>query len=186
MNLVPTTADDWRQVLQSNSPRGRLWAWELGLRITALWQAMGCELARLHNRALDLFEEADPETTVELLPDHERNWGLPDPAAPPPETIQERQAALAARVGGVGGQSKPYFLAIAEALGIPVEILLADPWAFWWIARGDAADVKRFRVGPGATVGTRLVVRSARWCRLEALYRRWKPSDSHLCVEDAP
>src|SRR5262245_7487372 len=46
-------------------------------------------------RAGDLLErESDPRHTIELLPDWERAWGLPDPCFPSATTIGERQRML--------------------------------------------------------------------------------------------
>ena len=58
-------------------------------------------------RAADLLEiESDPRTTVELLPDWERNWGLPDPCYSAPQTIGQRQLALVMRMTMLGAQSR--------------------------------------------------------------------------------
>ena len=58
-------------------------------------------------RAADLLErESDPRQTVELLPDWERNWGLPDPCYEEPQSIGERQLALVMRMTMLGSQSR--------------------------------------------------------------------------------
>src|SRR5262245_52023619 len=47
------------------------------------------------SRAADLLErESDPRKTIELLPDWERAFGLPDPCLQEPQTIAERQRML--------------------------------------------------------------------------------------------
>src|SRR6187401_2952967 len=61
-------------------------------------------------RAADLLEiESDPRKTVELLPDWERAWGLPDPCWPLPLTIEERQQQLVFKITYKGGQSRAFF-----------------------------------------------------------------------------
>ena len=65
-------------------------------------------------RAADLLErESDPRQTVELLPDWERNWGLPDPCYEAPQTIGERQLALVMRMTMQGAQSREFFIDVA-------------------------------------------------------------------------
>jgi uncharacterized protein YmfQ (DUF2313 family) len=74
-------------------------------------------------RAADLLErESDPRQTVELLPDWERNWGLPDPCYEEPQTIGERQLALVMRMTMLGGQSREFFIAVAEMIGYSITI----------------------------------------------------------------
>jgi uncharacterized protein YmfQ (DUF2313 family) len=74
-------------------------------------------------RAADLLEiESDPRTTLELLPDWERNWGLPDPCFVRPQTIDERHAALVQRITIEGGQSRQFFIDAAASVGYYVTI----------------------------------------------------------------
>lgn len=74
-------------------------------------------------RAADLLErESDPRATVELLPDWERNWGLPDPCYEGPTDIAGRQKALVLRMTMIGAQSRQFFLDVATFLGYTVTI----------------------------------------------------------------
>jgi uncharacterized protein YmfQ (DUF2313 family) len=74
-------------------------------------------------RAADLLEiESDPRTTVELLPDWERNWGLPDPCYSAPQTIGQRQLALVMRMTMLGGQSREFFINVAAQIGYTITI----------------------------------------------------------------
>jgi len=74
-------------------------------------------------RAADLLErESDPRQTVELLPDWERNWGLPDPCYKGPSTIGERQIALVQRMTIEGAQSRQFFIDVAAFLGYEISI----------------------------------------------------------------
>src|SRR5262245_16781055 len=69
-------------------------------------------------RAADLLErESDPRITIELLPDWERNWGLPDPCYTAPQTVGERQRALVQRMTIQGAQSRQFFIDQAAYLG---------------------------------------------------------------------
>jgi len=111
------TSEQYLSLLQNLLPPGRAWTRDAGADLTKLLAALADELARDHNRADALVAEADPRTTLELLGDWERVAGLPDPCANITESIQERRAALVARLTLRGGQSVGYFLSIADALG---------------------------------------------------------------------
>jgi uncharacterized protein YmfQ (DUF2313 family) len=74
-------------------------------------------------RAADLLEtESDPRTTMELLPDWERNWGLPDPCWSQAQTIGQRQRELVLRMTTLGGQSRQFFIDTAAYLGYSITI----------------------------------------------------------------
>jgi uncharacterized protein YmfQ (DUF2313 family) len=74
-------------------------------------------------RAADLLEtESDPRATLELLPDWERNWGLPDPCVTTPQSIQARRTALVLKMTMQGGQSRQFFIDVAQKLGYTVTI----------------------------------------------------------------
>jgi uncharacterized protein YmfQ (DUF2313 family) len=74
-------------------------------------------------RAADLLErESDPRKTIELLPDWERAWGLPDPCFPKATTIAERQKMLVLYMTWMGGQSRKYFTDLMAYLGFTIEI----------------------------------------------------------------
>jgi len=71
----------------------------------------------------DLLEvESDPRYTIELLPDWERNWGLPDPCVKEPTTVGERRLALLQRMTMIGAQSRQFFIDLAASLGYTITI----------------------------------------------------------------
>jgi len=74
-------------------------------------------------RAADLLaRESDPRQTIELLPDWERAWGLPDPCLPSATTIAERQRMLVLIMTYLGGRSRAYFEGVMEWLGYTIQI----------------------------------------------------------------
>lgn len=111
------TTGQYLQLLQNTLPPGAAWPRGADANLTKLLTALADEFARIHNRAEGLFDEADPATTLELLPDWERVLGLPDDCSGAADTIQERRAAVLQRLTTIGGQSIAYFLGIAEDLG---------------------------------------------------------------------
>lgn len=111
------TSDQYLQLLRNLLPPGAAWPREDDSDLTKLLGAMADELATIHNRAEALIEEADPRTTLELLPDWERMLGLPDGCTELADTLQERRQAVVSRLTLLGGQSIAYFTAVALSLG---------------------------------------------------------------------
>ena len=106
-------------------------------------------------RAADLLEiESDPRITVELLPDWERAWGLPDPCFPDATSIEERQDMLVLVMTMIGGQSREFFQGVAEWLGYSVTITERSPFMAGWSHCGDTRNVYddtgryRWEIGP--------------------------------------
>jgi uncharacterized protein YmfQ (DUF2313 family) len=91
------------------------------------------------SRAADLLErESDPRQTVELLPDWERNWGLPDCEFPQPQTIGERQKQLVMKMTMLGAQSREFFIGVAQTLGYDMTISEYRPFMVGVDKIGDA------------------------------------------------
>ncbi len=90
--------------------------------LSRLIEGLTIEFSRLSDRIDDIFDEMDPRTTVEMLPDWERNWISPDQCTDPPVSVPDRQAALTAQVTarGAGGSD------VAMLIGIAVDLGYAD------------------------------------------------------------
>jgi len=96
----------------------------------------------------EVLVEADPRSTVPMLADWERVYGLPGACFTFAEqSIAARRSALLGRVRAVGGQSMAFFIALAAALGYSITITEWHPfttemdtesivtderWAFYW------------------------------------------------------
>src|SRR5579862_588449 len=111
------TATDYFWQFQRLLPRGRVWHRGWGTVEAAHILTLMPTWARLDGRALGVITDAFPCTTNDLLPEWEATLGLPDPCTGPLDTIQERVDAVCAKFRARGGQSKDYFIAIAESLG---------------------------------------------------------------------
>lgn len=148
--LARLTDVDWRGVLRQLLPRGPFWrrgdqdAW------SNLLLGLAGELARVHNRLLDVLEEADPRAAADTLAAWEAAYGLPDETAGPAATVEARRQVVHARVVAQGGQTPAYFVQVASALGLDVtveerpyepfvagshagELLYDWGWAYVWI-----------------------------------------------------
>lgn len=117
-----TRGADYLHILQQLLPPGAAWPREAEATLTKLLEALAQGLALVHNRAEALIEEADPRTTAEMLTDWERVAGLPDPCSGLAETVQERRAAVVAKLTSRGGQSIAFLEALAAAYGFTVTV----------------------------------------------------------------
>lgn len=140
-----------------------------------------------------LLAELDPRTTSLLLPDWERNYGLPDPCAGQAQTVAERRARLVQKVTERGGLSIPYFINVAERLGFPgvtiTEFRPAKCTSKCTAAVYSAAWIGVWQVNVPQTETIRVLNVRGRcneplrsWGNqiLECVIRRLKPSDTHV------
>ena len=155
-------------------------------------QAPAQSLHRVEVRAAELMDEIDPRTAIVFLPDFERVLG-PDPCGRAGQTVAERQRIAHQRWTAKGGQSIPYFLQQAAALGIEVEIDEFWPSDAGWLQAGDEliADGQQFtwvvRLTPTAAfdfnAGAAVAGDPLGWFELsdiECVFRRQKPAHSQV------
>lgn len=192
------TAAAYLTQLQALLPPGAAWPRSPGATLTKLLAALAEEFARVEGRADDVINESDPRSALELLADWERVCGLPDAcSAELGTTLQERRAAVVAKLTGMGGTSKAYFLALAEAMGYAIEI---DEFRPFVAGHGRCGDLLngghavrhqwRVRVtGPrftpfraGASQCGDLLGKIVRAEDLECKFRRLKPAHTNLIV----
>ena len=120
---IRRSGSDYTHALLALLPQG--YAWTRDPFSTLVKTCVGlCEFwGFVDGRAADLLEiESDPRTTVELLPDWERNWGLPDPCYSAPQTIGQRQLALVMRMTMLGAQSREFYINVAAQIGYTITI----------------------------------------------------------------
>lgn len=109
-------------------PRGQAWIRNTQSMLSRILGVAAAELARVHSRALDLLDEADPRTASEMLTDWERATGLPDTCSAVSTTIQERRMAVHQKWISRGGQSNHYWHDLAARLGYKIEITEHRPF----------------------------------------------------------
>lgn len=110
-------ADEYVAALRQLLPRGSVWEAREGSRLRQVIQALVDLIVVPHDRARALLEELDPRITTEMLTDWERLLGLPGECGALGETLQQRRDAVLQRITDEGGQSRAYFIALAELLG---------------------------------------------------------------------
>ena len=151
------SAEDFQSELMALLPPGDAWPRDPGSVLGRLLLAAGDGLADIDAAADQLYDEADPRTTLLLLPDWERVAGLPDPCAGPAPTLAARRAQLVARLTAQGGQSVAIITAKLAALGYVVTITQFQPFLAGISTAGDPALSEEWRFvwqvnAPGTTI----------------------------------
>ncbi|MEX3691893.1 YmfQ family protein [Paraburkholderia sp. BR14263] len=156
------SAADYLRVLWAHLPRGRVWNRNPDSVQTKVLSGFTPVFERLTARASNLLVDAFPATTYELLAGWESTLGLPDPCAGDTPSLEQRQFQVVARLTNSGGQSIPFFIAHANALGYEAKVrqftpfrvgqqhmgcsLGSDDWAHTWQLRAPAQTISYFCV----------------------------------------
>ena len=161
-------------------------------------------------RMADLLEqETDPRIALEMLPDWERNWGLPDDCFFfDGGDIGGRHKTLMRKMTIEGGQSRAFFTEVAQDLGYTVVIHEYSPFMvgisqvggvlddqghprweigppenrFYWSIRAGSISLTWFRV----TVGQAAIdphLRIGVPSDLDCLLNRWKPAHTMIVLD---
>jgi uncharacterized protein YmfQ (DUF2313 family) len=148
---VRRTGDDYTLAFLSLLPQGQAWPrWiDCTNDKTTLYKVhrgLAYYYGWIDGRAADLLErEANPGFTIELLPDWERAYGLPDPCFPEANTIAERQQRLLMWMRWIGGQSREYFTELLKWLGFEIHIREHAPFMAGISQAGDTRPRARVR-----------------------------------------
>lgn len=184
-------------------PPGEAWRTETGSALSALLSVFAAEFAKIDARALDLLNEADPRSTLELLTEWEKAVGLPDPCIGTPTNLNERRALVHQRLTSRGGQSVAFFSEIAEKLGYDIRIDEHRPFTcglsecggtdqcgepeirFWWHVAVLGAKVVWFECG--VSICPDPMAKLEIGAELICIFTRLKPAHTHLTfgVEEA-
>lgn len=188
--------------LQALLPEGPAWPRDEEATLTLVLAAFADGLAAPDARALQLLEEADPLTALEMLPDWERAVGLPDPCNPIAQGIRDRQLAVARKLAGIGGQSREFYIQLALLIGLEIEIeefrpftvgsragdrCFDESWRFAWLVRlvpGSASDLDAYDIdlvyltAGNGRAGDRL--RTFGSAHLECIIVRAKPAHTEV------
>ncbi len=187
--------DAYREQGRTALPRGRAWAFKRGGVFARLLEAMGVEFATIDADAAAALDQAFPSRATALLPEWERELGLPDPLQPADQrlTTEERRGLVVAKWQAVGGQSKQFFIDQAARLGVPITItefrpfrigssplgtpLWNEDWAATWQVNAALVNLRYFRIGHSA-LGDPLRSWGNRY--LEAYLEERSPADTIL------
>lgn len=151
---IRRSGDDYRDAFLELLPQGQ--AWPKHTIESTLWKAcdgLNNYWGYVDGRAADLLEtESDPRTTVELLPDWERNWGLPDPCFKETPTVSDRQRMLVFKMTLLGGQSRDFFIddVALDMLGYTITI---SEYAPFMAGVSQAGDTRTPPLNPNPLIG---------------------------------
>ena len=163
MSAPQYQASDFLTALQALMPRGLAWPRDPTSVMAQVLGTLAPTWARHTLANNTLLVDAFPATAVQLLTEWESALGLPDPCAGASPTLQGRQAQVVARFAGSGGQSVPYYISYAAALGYAVTVTEYTPfrvgqqrmgaqlgtqdWAFAWQINAALKTFTNFRTG---------------------------------------
>ncbi|WP_431282730.1 YmfQ family protein [Humitalea sp. 24SJ18S-53] len=191
---VARSAEAYAAQLADHLPPGDMWQRGADPTMGTLLLWSGQTFAYVDRRRMDVLREADPRQAVELLPDWEAEVGLPDPCTPlTVMSVGQRRSLVVARLTARGGQSRAFFIALAEALGYPgATVTEFRPFTtrsacnapvhgprWWWTWRLNlpgAFNIRRFTARSAVNEPLRSWGDSA----LECTVRRVKPAHSHV------
>lgn len=191
-------AEAYIQQLKALLPSGQAWSAERGSAMHAVLQIIASSLARAHGRAESLVRESIPSTTSEMLEDWERAAGLPDNCSILADTRPERVAALVAKITRRGGQSKQFFIELAQSLGYSITIKEHKPFMcgisrcgtdplttghqvrFIWNVTVHGSKLLYLRCGKSTLNQRLLAFRQAD--DLACLFMKLKPAHTHLII----
>ena len=140
---VRRSGSDYTHAFLQLLPQGQAWPREQGSTLVQTCDGLSEYWGFVDGRAADLLErESDPRKTIELLPEWERAWGLPDPCFPSATTIGERQRMLVLYMTYLGGQSRQYFIDLMAWLGYTIEIQEFAPFMAGISQVGDTRPTK--------------------------------------------
>jgi len=173
-------AVDYAELLGRLIPRGKAWdTRDPASGLTLTLAGLSPQLATVHNRLLDILEEADPRTTSELIDGWERVLGLPDPDDPsPPTLLVDRIASVLSRFLARGGTQPQILYDAAIALGYETDIEIQVPTLFR--ADESASDERAYDWDSWSFVWYvwRLTAPALGWDRLLALFNNIKPANT--------
>jgi uncharacterized protein YmfQ (DUF2313 family) len=117
---VAVTLDAWLGSLQALLPPGRALTREPGAVLTRLLQAIAAVFSRAEQDLEATRVQYDPLVATALLADWERLLALPDGCTVDQAlSTADRQRIASQRLMEQGGQSRAYFIGIAEQMGVP-------------------------------------------------------------------
>ena len=160
-----SSSADYADILMALLPSGAVWPRDTSSAVSQAMGAIAPTFSRCDARAVNVLAESPVGGVfVEMLPEWEAAFGLPDACSGPDPTIALRQAHVRASLAYSGGQSVPYFIGFAAALGYNITIQEFTPsrfgrafglpfggedWAYTWRIVAPATVITPFQFGLG-------------------------------------
>lgn len=115
-------AAEYKALLYSLMPQGKIWKRRKSSFVDRVFNVLSSEFELIDIRVQDLFRETDPNTTSELIPEWEKELGLPEKNMPIADTQLERISRIVAKYLATGGLSKQFYIDLIAGLGFTIEI----------------------------------------------------------------
>ena len=137
------SGEDYAKGFAGLLPQGIAWSREPDSVLMRVCKGLANLYGFVDSRAADLLErETDPRKTIELLPEWERAFGLPNACFLTATTIAERQKLLVLWMTWLGGQSRKYFTDLMALLGYEIHIKEFSPFMAGVSRCGDTRPTK--------------------------------------------
>lgn len=209
---VRRSGNDYVEPIVQLHPQGQAWpSWNQESVYMTWINGVSQIWGDVDGRADDfLRRESDPRTTIELLPDWEKAFGLPDDCLAEPLTVGDRQKALVMRITMEGGQSRQFFKDLAAQVGQQIEIIEHSPFTcgisqcgdtsyltdsgfprwecgdptmrFYWTIAPAKPRLTWFRTGGPSVCGDHLLT-IGQYTDSECLFNRLKPAHTELAFD---
>lgn len=212
---VQRGVDEYAEGLNGVLPTGPAWPRNSGAVLQKVVRGLagvwGDPVEKL--AALLLTQESDPRSTVVLLPDWERAFGLPDDCLAEPLSNADRQNALVNKMTLLGAQSRAFFIEQAARIGYAITIREFAPFMagvsrcgdttaldddgdyrweigpaeirYYWTVKVSGLRFTWFRASSGQA-GVDPMLRIGIATDLECLIRRWKPAHTEVVFDYSP
>ena len=163
------SASDYAQAMANLLPRGAAWSRDPASTMMSLLTALAPTYERSGAAAANLIPDVSPASTTDFVVEWEETLGLPDACTPANPTLEQRKAAILAKFIAAGGQSIPYYIAVAAALGFAITITeLSTP--YHWRVNAATITPSYFMLGTGVCGDYFWVIGNTELeCRLRAI-----------------
>jgi uncharacterized protein YmfQ (DUF2313 family) len=140
---VRRSGEDYLQPFLALLPQGQAWPKAPDSTLTLTAKGLTYIWGFADARAADLLErESDPRQTIELLPDWERAWGLPDECLAEPISIADRQKMLVMWMTMLGAQSREFFSYACSLIGYTIAAEDIREWSPWMVGVSPVGDTR--------------------------------------------
>lgn len=116
------SADEYSQAARNLLPPGRAWNRQDGSNQAAFCDALGIIYAEQDGDSLQVLSEFFPATAVQGIDEWNSSLGIPDACGGAPANQAQNQQQIVAKLVASGGQSVPYYISLASALGFEISI----------------------------------------------------------------
>lgn len=121
--MIAYSVEDYTKALISLAPHGLAWNWNPDSTMHSVLKGLAWNYHISDIDSIQLLSGSFPKTATVMLTEWEKTLGLPDDCAiGEMDSLPKRQGAVVSRLISTGGQSKPFFIHLADELGYQITI----------------------------------------------------------------